>query len=187
MKTNFSILLLVVGILTLGFSIKRDPVQITEFMDPGKMRINGKLPLMTSIIKLEAISGKPDSVTKITDWDGICQSGIRDENSVFRHYKGSAFESYNDSVSTNTIDVREGSKLFIQYGNIRLDSKTTLLQLKKIFPKSCADISEVTTNGFIGKLEMIGLAQDPDPTFESQWILLFQHGKLVRIDYWLPC
>jgi len=187
MKTNILILLFIVTILNLGFSTKTDPVQITEYINPGKMLINDKFPLITSGIKLEKMVGKPDSITKITDWDGICQSGIRDKNSVFLHYKGSTFEGFNDSVSAVSIDVREGSKFFIQYGKIRFDSKITLLQLKKIFPRSCADISEVTTNGFIGKLEMIGIAQASDPMVESQWVLLFQHGKLVRIDDWLPC
>jgi len=187
MKNILSTLLVIIAISSLGFSSKDTAGQNTEFMEPGKMRINGKFPLMTSVLKFDQIFGKPDSITRITDWDGICQSGIRDKYSTCRHYGGSTFESYNDSLSAKSIDFTKGSKFFVQYGKLRLDGNSTRAQLQKLYLESFKETQMVTTDGFTGMLEQVSIPMAKELEIESMWVLLFQKGKLVRIDYWLPC
>jgi hypothetical protein len=55
------------------------PKENSEYLEWQTIRINGRLPLITTVKNMEGLLGKPDSVVHI-DFDEICPSDFRSEN-----------------------------------------------------------------------------------------------------------
>jgi hypothetical protein len=147
-----------------------------EYLDFQKMLINNKFPMSTEIKNIENLMGKPDSIVKV---DNECQ-GVSE---VTYYYGLTHFVNEGNYLDMNSMNFAENQNLFIQYGSLRLDHNTTLEEIKKLFPESSKDISKLTTDGIKGELDVIGIRQSGD----GQWLLMFQNGKLVRLDDWFPC
>jgi hypothetical protein len=156
-----------------------------EYLESSGIRLNGKLPLVTSVKDINSLLGKPDSISAI-NWDETCATDFRSEESRIAYYIGIEFEQFGDSLDFQTIDFRKDKNLFLQSGNLKLDGSTTLEEISKHYPNAVKEIS-------MGSYQIDGKATDsivlpPSKELsERQWVLMFQGGKLIRIDDWFPC
>jgi hypothetical protein len=156
-----------------------------EYLDWGRVLINGKLPLVTSVKNMEGLLGKADSVISI-NWDNTCSSRYASEDSKNAYFDGMQFEQFRDSLDFQQINFSKNHGVFLQSGSLKLNHATTLDEIKKHFPKAVKNISK----GFYlidgKKTDAVNLPPSKDLS-EGQWILVFQNGKLIRIDNWFPC
>lgn len=156
-----------------------------EYLDWGNMRINGKFPLTASVRNIERILGRADSVVSI-NWMETCSSRYRNENSRNAYFGGAEFEQFGDSLDFMHVNFSKDRSVFLQHGELRLNHATTLEEVEKHFPKAVRDISK-------GYYLIDGKATDSvnlPPSKElsdAQWNLMFQDGKLIRMDLWFPC
>jgi hypothetical protein len=156
-----------------------------EYLDPSGIRINGKFPLVTSVKNINSLLGKPDSINTI-NWGETCFSSFRSEDSRIAYYKGIEFEQFGDSLAFQTVDFRRDKNLFLQYRNLKLNSSTTLEELAEHYPDAVKEIRK----GFYridGKATDSIVLPPSKELSDEHWILMFQEGKLTRIDDWFPC
>lgn len=156
-----------------------------EYLDWSSMRINGKFPLTASVKNIEGILGKADSVVNI-DWNNTCSSRYRSEESKNVYFGGVEFEQFGDSLDFMHINFSKDHSVFLQNGNLKLNYATTLEEVRKHFPNAVKDISKGYYNIDGKETDAINLPLSKELS-EGQWILMFQDGKLVRIDNWFPC
>jgi hypothetical protein len=156
-----------------------------EYLEWGSILINGKLPLMTSVKNMESFLGKADSVISI-NWDNTCSSRYASEDSKNAYFGGMKFEQFRDSLDFQQINFSKDHSIFLQSGSLKLNHATALDEIKKHFPKAVKDIRK----GFYlidGKeTDAVNLPPSKELS-DGQWILMFQNGKLIRIDNWFPC
>ncbi|OON68692.1 hypothetical protein [Hymenobacter sp. CRA2] len=125
--------------------------------------------------------GSPDSVVT-PDLDNECTSFF--SLSFQRAYTPkAALELYGDTAVVTSLDVRKGGGL--QAGGLRLDRTTTLAELGRAFPRAVSRQS-TEQDDVLGEVQMVSLDVAPPPT-DDHWRLLFKDGRLVRIDYFMPC
>jgi hypothetical protein len=158
--------------------------QNTEYLDPRSIRINGKFPLSTTVSNINGLLGKADSILSI-DWAETCPSDFRDEDSKIAYYGGYQFEQFGDSLDLQSVDFRIGKDTFLQSNNLKLNSSTTVEELKQHFPNAVKDAHKMDVSG-IGEVDVIALPPS-EALSDGQWLLMFQDGKLIRIDDWFPC
>ncbi|WP_114783205.1 hypothetical protein [Botryobacter ruber] len=156
----------------------------TEFLDWQSIRINGKFPLATTIDNINSLLGKPDSVTTI-DWDDTCPSDFKSQDSKLAYYGGYHFEQFGDSLDFQSIDFRKNKSVFLQSKSLKLNATTTLEEIKKSFPNAAKNIYKMNVYE-IGEVEAITLPPSKALS-DGHWLLMFQDGKLIRIDDWFPC
>ncbi|NEM96064.1 hypothetical protein [Pontibacter burrus] len=156
-----------------------------EYLDWNSVRINGKLPLTTSVKNIEGILGKADSVVSI-DWNNTCSSGYRSAASKNAYFKGVEFEQFGDSLNFIQVNFSKEHNVFLQRGNLKLNHATTLEEVEKHFPNAVKDISKSYYIIDGKETDAVNLPPSKELT-DRQWILMFQDGKLIRIDNWLPC
>jgi hypothetical protein len=153
-----------------------------EYIEWDKVRINGKLPTITTAKLLYATLGKPDSIVT-PNMHEVCVS-FYDKPFKWVYFKGSNFELYGDTVVISTLNFRQPGLVFTA-GKLVLDGNTTLKDLAKVFPKSAKDQSTMS----LGDNEMvisISINTGKKPS-DDGWVLMFKNGKLIQIDYWMPC
>ncbi len=159
--------------------------KIEEYLEWSSISINNKLPLNTTLKDLNTVLGKPDSVASI-NWAETCSSNFKSEDSKLAYYKGMEFELAGDSLYFQLNDFRKDPKVFLQIGNLRLDHTTTLNDIKKYFPNAVKNIDKMNVYGVEGEVESIVLSPSKELS-EGHWLLMFQQGKLIRIEDWFPC
>jgi len=159
--------------------------QNDEYLDWGSIRLNGKIPLVTSVKSVEELLGKADSVVSL-DWNETCLSIYRSQDSKDAYFGGVQFEQFGDSLSFKLVNFSKDHRVFLQSGELKLNHATTLEEIKRHFPKAVNDIRE----GFylIDGKDTDAVNLPPSKALaDGHWILMFQEGKLIRIDYWFPC
>lgn len=155
-----------------------------EYLDWRSLRINGKYALVTTVNNMDSLLGKPDSIHAI-DWNETCSSDFRSESSKLAYYGAYHFELFGDSLDFQSVDFRKNKDVFLQSNDLKLSSTTTLEEIKKRFPNAAQNMENMNVDE-IGEVETISLP--PSKTLsDGQWLLMFQEGKLVRIDDWFPC
>jgi hypothetical protein len=159
-------------------------VQNTEYLDWRNFRINGKYPLITTVNNINSLLGKPDSVTTI-NWTETCSSDFRSKNSKLAYYDGYHFEQFGDSLDFQSVDFSIKKDLFLQSNDLKLNSSTTLEEIRKRFPQAAKNIDKMNVYE-VGEVETIVLPPSKALS-DGLWLLMFQNGKLIRIDNWFPC
>jgi hypothetical protein len=152
-----------------------------EYIDWDSIRINGKLPVVSSPKLLYATLGKPDSLV-IPDTVNNCIS--YDKPFKYAYFNGSSFEVYSDVVEMSTLNFRQPG-ITLTAGKLTLSNNTTLAYIQKFFPKAVKAQSSVILDTFE---KVISISVDTGKTpSDGAWILMFKNGKLVQMDYWMPC
>ncbi len=151
-----------------------------EFIEYSKLKINGKLYFDCNLNDLYTVLGKPDSLVMATD---ICISAFNSDSVYYAYFDNTFAETYKDSASVSSVDFRSG-KVRLVHPDFILDRNTTLESLRKYFPAAVKAASPVNTD--IGDAIWINLQTDRQPT-DFQWLLIFQKGKLARVDLNTPC
>ncbi len=155
----------------------------TEYIDFDSVRINGKLPLITKTTLLYKLLGKPDSIV-VPNMDDICTS-FYDKPFKQAYIKKSDIEIYGDTAVVTSINFESQFSLNLKTKTIRLNHNTTLLELQRLFPNAVKSQTELNVYK-LGKAVSVSLALSKQFSDDS-WLLLFKNGKLVRIDYYVPC
>ncbi|KAA3437643.1 hypothetical protein [Rufibacter hautae] len=154
-----------------------------EYLDGGSVRIAGKLPLVSTVQRMNSLLGKPDSVVAI-DLDG-CTSGFRSEESKMVYYSGYVFEQFRDTLYFMDATFTKSNGNFLQFNDLRLDSSTTLEEIQRRFPASAKELNPVTMTEF-GEVLQLSLAPYKEPT-DNRWVLILKNGNLVLVENWFGC
>lgn len=156
-----------------------------EYLDWSSILINDNLPLTASVKSIEGLLGKADSVVSI-DWSSTCSSGYRSDESKNAYFGGVEFEQFRDSLDFMQVNFSQDHSVFLQSGDLRLDHATTLEDVKKHFPNAVQNIGK--GDYIIDGKETDAINLPPSKELSDRhWILMFQDGKLIRIDFWTPC
>lgn len=154
-----------------------------EYLEWSTASLNGRLPMMSAKNAILKELGPLDSLTT-TDMNEGC-GYFFDQPHQDAYVKMTELEICNDTAVIRTIDFQRQPQLTLQTGKIRLNSNTTLLELANTFPMAVKAQNEMNVDE-LGKVVAVSLATGPIVTDDS-WLLFFQRGKLVRIDYFIPC
>lgn len=152
-----------------------------EYIDWRSIRINGKLPLLTSKDLLFQFAGPADSIVAPGD---VCVS-FYDKPFEHGYFRGIEVEIYGDSTVITSLNFNKNHDLFVNAPRITLNHKTTLSDLQTLFPSAVKDKRQVDIYRF-GMAIAIELRTAKDPT-DDAWLLFFSDGNLIRMDYWMPC
>lgn len=162
---------------------KTDTTRNTEYLDWHKVKLNGKIDMLSSFTATSKILGRPDSVV-IPNYEDISVSYFNGEKFKYVYYKGLQFEMMNDSLAFRQIDFSKDTSLYLTSNKIRLDYSTSLNDFKKVFPKAGDNELHHTA---MDKYIAIDLNVS-EKVFEDQWMLSFNPDgtKLLGIEYFIP-
>lgn len=152
-----------------------------EYLDWRSMRINGELPLLTSMDSLLHFVGQADSTVTPDD---VCVS-FYDQPFVYGYFKGIEAEIYGDTVVITSLNFRENHELFVKSAMMTLSHRISLTDLEALFPNAVKAKREIDIYG-LGPAMAVTLMTAKNPT-DDAWLLFFSEGKLIRMDYWMPC
>ncbi|MDM1555582.1 hypothetical protein PYS58_09725 [Chryseobacterium indologenes] len=149
------------------------------------IRFNGKLERIFDVRDFEKVFGKADS-TKLMADEQPCSYIFEDGNinDKYLYKNGSCFENTGQKAGVSSFRFLNGN--FILYKGIRIDSKTTLEDIKKIFPNSVRNMSHLETYSE-GELPMITLREDKEGTSDGHINMYFKNEKIYSISWWFPC
>ncbi|QJX47634.1 hypothetical protein HMJ29_12045 [Hymenobacter taeanensis] len=154
-----------------------------EYIDWNTATLNGKQPVLGKTAELYRVLGQPDSLVS-PNMNDVCVS-FYDQKFQYAYFKHSQLEVYGDTAVIGTLDFRSNPQLALHTSTMRLNHTTTLDDVAKEFPEAVKGQHMVTVEN-LGQLTAIPLATGETPG-DDAWILFFDKGKLVRIDYWMPC
>jgi hypothetical protein len=154
-----------------------------EYIELNSATINGKQPLIGKTTELYRVLGQPDSLVN-PNLDDVCVS-FYDQEFKYAYFKQSLLEVYGDTAVIGTLDFRSNSQLALHTATMRLSHATTLDDVAKEFPQAVKDQHIINVQD-LGELTAVEVATSKTPS-DDGWILFFDKGKLVRIDYWMPC
>ncbi len=170
-----------VDLVPTSSSIKESATDLLEVLDMDSIVINEKFRFQTSRSKLREHLGKSDSTIK-ANYD--C-GGYFDVGDVSVDYYGSSsFETSMEKTVVRNINFQDG-RFTVKAGNIIFNKNTTLTAIKDAFPasakksylwKDVSDNKEYTVVRLLPKLN-----------YDDQWVLKFYNGKLIDMEYWIPC
>lgn len=163
-----------------------------EVMNESDILFNGKLKRYFSLKEFEKVFGKADSIKPITNEEPctfIFDTELENDNSnikefVYYYKDASRYENYKDKLAVD--EFRFINNNFILFKGIKLDSKSTLNDLKKIFPNAINNIETINVNGE-GRLQVIQLREDENNISDGYVKLFIKNGKLYSINFWFPC
>jgi len=153
-----------------------------EYLEWGSLKINNQFPLMGKKVDLIALLGQPDSiVTPIMN--DICVSYF-EKDFNYLYFRGSRFETSGEMAVISSICFYN-SNIELTSDKLRFNKSVTIEFVKKIFPNAIKDSTEVEIDIF-GKVVSVRLPASKKDE-ENAFILLFKQGKLIQIDYHMPC
>ncbi|MDN3691783.1 hypothetical protein QWZ06_05715 [Chryseobacterium tructae] len=167
--------------------------QISETIKEGQddvmlaedIRFNGKVKRIFDLNDFEKVFGKADS-TKLMADEQPCAYIFEDGtiNDQYLYKNGSCFENSEKKVGVNEFRFLNGN--FILYKGIRIDAKTTMEDIKKIFPNSVRNIDHLERFGQ-GELPVIRLREDQDGISDGHINMYFKNKNIYSISWWFPC
>ncbi|HLD52439.1 MAG TPA: hypothetical protein VJA82_03985 [Sediminibacterium sp.] len=153
-----------------------------EYLDWNSLKINNKLPLLTSKRELINLFGSIDSIVS-PNYDEICVSYF-DSGYKFLYLGLSVFEIKDTMSVISSIDFESGN-IRIFSPKIIFEKSTTFEEIKKLFPNSAKEATQVVieNNRTVLSLKLATSKFESD----NAWILLFEGEKLIKFEYWMPC
>lgn len=169
-----------------------DKKRLNEVMNEEDILFNGKLKRYFSFKEFENIFGKSDSIKPLANevpctfiFDTELEDNNSNINEFMYYYKdASRYEKYKEKVAVD--EFRFINNNFILFKGIKLNSKTTINDLKKLFPNAINDIKTININGE-GTLQIIQLREDENNISDGHINLFIKNGKLYYINWWFPC
>ncbi|MEO8734131.1 MAG: hypothetical protein ABI373_07355 [Flavobacteriales bacterium] len=153
-----------------------------EVLDMDSVLLNHTIPFRSSIERITALLGKPDSIVPNTDDCGT----YFDADSMRKFYFGRTwFEVNVDTAVIRDIDLTD-VRFSLSADTVHLDGRTSMSDIARIFPKSASQAYPDPVDDGLGNEAML-VRLKPDPNYDDDWVLLFRKGQLVQIQYWIPC
>lgn len=167
--------------------------QISEELNDGQddvmlaedIRFNGKTERIFDLKDFEKVFGKADSIKMMADEEPC--SYIFDEGTLEDKYlykNGSCFENSKEKVGVNEFRFLHGN--YILYKGKKIDAKTTLDDIRKIFPNSVRNIEKLERPGE-GVLPVIRLREDKEGISDGHINIYFKNNLIHSIWWWFPC
>lgn len=157
----------------------------------------GKLLLLYGVDTLEGVSlntadlvrrlGRPDRIDK-----GAIECGSRfDDLNLAQHeaysFGATTFEVYKTRAAVVTVDFRNG-KFKARLGANLLDRTTTLAQIERLYPRTAQGGGDRLHGSRLHKHETFWVVTVPaGEESEDAWSFKFLNGKLVQLEYFIPC
>lgn len=158
-------------------------VKVQEFLEKDSVKIKGRLSLISKTTDLYDLLGAPDRIVS-PDLNDVCVSYYsKDFN--YAYYDDTQFEIYGDTSVLVSINFAGKRQLELKTTGLTLNNETTLAQLGHFFPNSVDHKYDLDVKG-IGRMIAVTIAISKQPSDDS-WLFLFYRGKLLRIDYYMPC
>jgi hypothetical protein len=152
----------------------------SEVLYVDSVLLNHAIPFRSSIERITEVLGKPDSIVSTSNECG----GYFDVDTVRNFYYGRTwFEVYGDTAVIRDIDLGDG-RFSLSSDNVRLDGRTRMSDIASIFPKSA---SQAYPPGVEEGKGVMLVRIKTQPECDDYWVLSFQDGQLVEIEYWIPC
>jgi hypothetical protein len=154
-----------------------------DYLEWNTLKINNQLPLLCKKKELINLLGQPDSIV-VPNINDICISYF-EKDFTYLNFRKSQFESKGDTTVISSISFDQTNRIWLQTGNTVLDNSMTIDKLNSLFPNAVKQKEDVVLDT-IGKVICVRLGITKESS-ENAWLLFFQNGKLIRIDYWMPC
>lgn len=154
----------------------------SEYLLYNTIKINGVLPLKSKFADFAKVVGKPDSVINFNP-QTECQ--FYKEPYQYIYFQGNMFFLVNDTAIFQNIDFRKRSDLELQTPPITLNGKTTLSDIKGLFPKAVSKIRTVDSQDH-SQLRQVDIGASKEFS-DEWWILFFDGDKLIRVEMYEPC
>lgn len=160
-----------------------------EVFDVDKMLFNGKLSRYFSLKEFELFFEKADSIKLMSEEEPCAYifenpDGSKDQDDKYLYKNGSRFENNKDKVAVD--EFRFTKKNYLKYNNVILNSRTTIKDLRKLFPNAVNAIDTLDVYGE-GKLQVIQLREDKDNISDGHIKVFLKNGKLYFMHWWFPC
>lgn len=158
----------------------QDDVMLAE-----DIRFNGKTERIFDLKDFEKVFGKPDSIRLMADEEPcayIFEEGTMEDKYLYKN--GSCFENSRDKVGVNEFMFLNGN--YILYKGKKIDAKTTLDDIRKIFPNSVRNIEKLERSGE-GVLPVIRLREDKEGISDGHINIYFKNNLIHSIWWWFPC
>ena len=158
-------------------------------MQESDILFNGKLTRYFSLDDFGKVFGKADSI-KLMSEEAPCnyifenEDGSKDMEDKYLYKNGSRFENTKNKVAVD--EFRFTKNNFILFKGIKLNSSTTIKDLKKLFPNAIKDIGTMDVYGE-GKLQEIELREDENNVSDGHLKIFIKNDKLYFMHWWFPC
>jgi hypothetical protein len=152
-----------------------------EYLDYSTVRINGVLPLESKYSEFIKVIGKPDSVVNKGP-DDDCPMYMVPYQEAYS--KGSMFYILNDTANFQKIDFRGRPDLELETPAIILNSKTTLQEIQKLYPRAVSTISTIKYYHVPARFINLSPAKD---YVDDYWILFFEGDRLIAVEMGSDC
>lgn len=167
--------------LILILALKKGNAQTSaEVLDMDSVYVNGVIPFTTTVKQLIEKLGKPDSIlSRNYDCGGYFEKPVE----VYC-YGQTRFEAFENEVVIREISFKEG-KFNLKTTKQVWTNKTSLKDIGRYYPQA-VDESYDWENPSNKKIYRIVRIQ-PKTNYDDLWVLKFYNGKLVEMEYWIPC
>ncbi|MFP3832754.1 hypothetical protein [Chryseobacterium sp. SIMBA_028] len=166
--------------------IKKDTLD--EVMLEQDIMFNGKLKRFFSLNDFGKVFGKADS-TRLLSEEQPCtyifetpeNNGMNDQ---YLYKNGSRFENSGQKVAVEEFRFINGN--YILYKGVKIDSKSTINDLKQIFPNAIRNIGNLDVYGE-GTLQAIRLREDKEGISDGHINIFFKNNRIYSLHWWFPC
>jgi len=160
-----------------------------EVMNEEAILFNGRLKRYFTLKEFENIFGKADS-TKLMSEEEPCsyifenEDGSKDMEDKYLYKHGSRFENTKEKVAVDKFRFTKNN--FILFKGKKLNSSTSISDLKKLFPNAIKNIGTMDVYQE-GKLQVIQLREDENNSSDGHLNIFIKSGKLYFMHWWFPC
>lgn len=160
-----------------------------EVLNAEEILLNGKLKRYFSIAQFRSLLGTPDS-SRLLSEEQPCNTifeeadGSVDPKATYLYKNGSRYENTQDKVAIDEVSFTHGD--FIVYHGMMLNARTTVDDLRKLFPNAVKHIGIMDVNGN-GELQVIQLREDNNNISDGHIRLFLKDGRLYSMHWWFPC
>jgi hypothetical protein len=152
-----------------------------EYLDYSTVKINGVLTVDGKYSAYLKILGKPDSVVNMGP-DDDCPMYMEPYQEAYA--KGTMFYIVNDTANFQKIDFRESPDFELHTPAITLNSKTTLQDIQKLYPRAVSAISPIKYYHVPARFINLSPAKE---YVDQYWILFFEGDKLIAVEMGEDC
>lgn len=176
--------------------VELDSTKVTdgqsEVMSEDEVLFNGKLKRYFTIKEFEKVFGKSDSIKQLAKEEPctfIFDTELKNDGSnmddFLYYYKGgSRFENYKEKMAVD--EFRFTNTNFILFKGVKLNSSTTINDLKNLFPNAMKEMGTMDVYKE-GKLQVIQLREDENNVSDGHINIFIKKGKLFSLNWWFPC
>ena len=160
-----------------------------EVMREEDILFNGRLKRYFTLKEFENVFGKADSIKLISEEEPCSyifenEDGSKDMEDKYLYKDGSRFENTKEKVAVD--EFRFTKNNFILFKGKKLNSSTSISDLKKLFPNAIKEIGTMDVYGE-GKLQVIQLREDENNISDGHINIFIKNGKLYFMHWWFPC